>query len=225
MKKYLRDPLGRPIPRLFFEDPKEIDAEWEDIIGDFMQRPYGSFRLPIPTEALIQLIDEEADDLDLYAQLPDGVEGLTDFFTDRRPNVRIADDLFDARRIHRLRTTLAHEYGHVRFHAPLWRKDGVATQQGVQAPSWTCARITIVDAPEHDWMEWQAGYVCGALLMPRDAIWEFAQLYAAARWLTTPFASSSAAGLELTRFAAQKFEVSRLAARIRMLKLSLFSDS
>jgi hypothetical protein len=105
MKKYLRDPLGRPIPRLFFEDPREIDAECEDMIGDFMQRRYGSFRLPIPTEALIQLIDDEADDLDLYAQLPDGVEGLTDFFTDRRPNVRIADDLSDARRIHRLRTT------------------------------------------------------------------------------------------------------------------------
>jgi hypothetical protein len=89
MKKYLRDQLGRPIPRLFFEDPKELDAECEDIIGDFMQRRYGSFRLPIPTQALIQLIDEEADDLDLYAQLPDGVEGLTDFFTDRRPNVPV----------------------------------------------------------------------------------------------------------------------------------------
>ena len=224
MKKYLRDPLGRPIPRLFFDDPKELDAECEDIIGDFMHRRSGGFRIPIPTDELTRLIEEEADDLDMYANLPDGVEGLTDFFLDRRPKVRITADLSAPRREHRLRTTLAHEYGHVRFHAPLWRKDGAGTQQGVQAPSWTCARTTIVDAPENDWMEWQAGYVCGALLMPRSEIWEFASLYAMVRGLRMPIVASSDAGSELIGFAGRKFDVSRLAARIRMLKLGLLAD-
>ncbi|MGD0288916.1 MAG: ImmA/IrrE family metallo-endopeptidase [Candidatus Binataceae bacterium] len=222
--KYLRDPLGRPIPRIFFEDLNELDTACEAIIGDFTQRRYGRFRLPIPTDALINLIAEETDELDLYSQLPDGVEGLTDFYSDRRPRVRIADDLSNARRVHRLRTTLAHEYGHVRFHAPLWRKVGALEQQRVQAPSWTCAWNTIVDAPENDWMEWQAGYVCGALLMPRSEIREFAHLYAMARGLAMPLGANSAESVELIGFAGQKFEVSRLAARIRMLKLRLLVD-
>jgi hypothetical protein len=224
MKKYLPDPLGRPIPRLFFEDPNELDVECEQIIREFMQRRYGGFRLPIPTEALIRLIAEEVSELDLYSQLPDGFDGLTDFFTDRPPRVRIADQLCEARRIYRLRTTLAHEYGHVRFHAPLWRTDA-AVQPGFQAPSWTCARTTIIDAPENDWMEWQAGYVCGALLIPRNEIWEFAQHQAATRGLEIPVDAGSLTAEKMSGFVGQKFGVSGLAARIRLLKLGLLADS
>jgi hypothetical protein len=29
-----------------------------------------------------------------------------------------------------------------------------------------CKRETLINAPTIDWMEWQAGYVCSALLMP-----------------------------------------------------------
>ena len=76
--KPLRDPLGRPIQRLYFKT-EVLDARCEGIIKDFMERRSGGFRLPIPTDELTRLIEEEADDLDLYAQLPDGVEGLTDF--------------------------------------------------------------------------------------------------------------------------------------------------
>jgi hypothetical protein len=39
-----------------------------------MERRSGGFRLPILTDELTRLIEEEADDLDLYAQLPEGVE-------------------------------------------------------------------------------------------------------------------------------------------------------
>ena len=113
----------------------------------FMERRSGGFRLPIPTDELtIRLIEEEADDLDLYAQLPDGVEGLTDFFADRRPKVRIAESLYHRTRSdHRLRTTLAHEFGHVNLHAPLWRRDGAAFRwTPCGTVTWTCARETIV---------------------------------------------------------------------------------
>jgi hypothetical protein len=42
-----------------------------------------------------------------------------------------------------------------------------------------CKRETIIDARKTDWMEWQAGYVCGAFLMPisllRAAVGAFQQ--------------------------------------------------
>ena len=37
----------------------------------------GGFRLPIPTDDIIRMIEAEADDLDLYADLPESVDGYT----------------------------------------------------------------------------------------------------------------------------------------------------
>jgi hypothetical protein len=222
--KPLRDPLGRPIQRLYFKT-EVLDARCEGIIKSFMERRSGGFRLPIPTDELTRLIEEEADDLDLYAQLPDGVEGLTDFFADRRPKVRIAESLYRTRSDHRLRTTLAHEFGHVNLHAPLWRRNGAAANGRPAEPSWTCARETIVDAPENDWMEWQAGYVCGALLMPASAVRDWVQEFAIRSDTKPPFAAESTSGLELTSIVAKRCDVSDLAARIRLLKLGIISES
>jgi len=222
--KPLRDPLGRPIQRPFFET-EELDARCEGIIRDFMDRRSGGFRLPIPTDELTRLIEEEADDLDLYAQLPDGVEGLTDFFPDRRPKVRIAESLYRTRSDHRLRTTLAHEFGHVNLHAPLWRHEGAVSDGHPEQPTWSCARDTIVDAPENDWMEWQAGYVCGALLMPATAIRAWAKEFAVRSDAKPPFAAESLPGADLISIIAKGCDVSDLAARIRLYKLGLLSES
>ncbi len=37
-----------------------------------------------------------------------------------------------------------------------------------------CYRDNILDPAQTDWMEWQAGYVCGALLMPASQVRELA---------------------------------------------------
>jgi IrrE N-terminal-like domain len=222
--KPLRDSLGRPIQRLYFKT-EVLDARCEGIIKGFMERRSGGFRLPIPTDELTRLIEEEADDLDLYAQLPDGVEGLTDFFADRRPKVRIAESLYRTRSDHRLRTTLAHEFGHVDLHAPLWRRDSASVDGRPTEPSWTCARDTIVDAPENDWMEWQAGYVCGALLMPASAVRDWVQEFVARSGAKPAFAAESTPGTELISIVAKRCDVSDLAARIRLLKLGIVSES
>ena len=160
--KLLRDRLGRPIPRIYFKT-KDLDERCELKIADFMERHCGGFRLPIPTDDLIRLIEMETDDLDMYADLPDEEDGHTDFFADRKPRVMIAKRLSDSRYENRLRMTLGHEYGHVWFHAPLWRKSGSGHPS---EPRWTCHRDRIVDAPQTDWMEFQAAYIGGALLMP-----------------------------------------------------------
>jgi hypothetical protein len=160
--KLLRDPLGRPISRIYFKT-QDLDDRCERKIAEFMDRFCGGFRLLIPTDDLIRLIEMDTDDLDMYADLPEDEDGHTDFFADRRPVVRVAKRLSDPRYENRLRMTLGHEYGHVWFHAPLWRK---SETDRPDEPRWTCHRDTIEGAPENDWMEWQAAYIAGALLIP-----------------------------------------------------------
>ena len=133
-----------------------------------MDRHCGGFRLPIPTDDLIRLVEMDAEDLDLYADLPEEEDGHTDFFADRKPIVKIAKRLSDPRYENRFRMTLCHEYGHVWFHAPLWRKSG--PDDSPAEPRWTCHRDRIVDAPQSDWMEFQAAYIGGALLMPASDV-------------------------------------------------------
>ena len=70
--KYVRDTTGRFPQRPHYE-LSELDQECERIITQFMAEACGGFSLPIPTEALTKLIERDAADLDLYADLkPEG---------------------------------------------------------------------------------------------------------------------------------------------------------
>jgi len=82
-----------------------------------MDHNSGGFRLPIPTDDIIRMIEAEAEDLELYADLSENVDGYTDYFTDRKPDVKISERLASSRYENRLRMTLGHEYGQVRFTA------------------------------------------------------------------------------------------------------------
>jgi hypothetical protein len=172
--RYVRDTSGRFAQRPHYE-PAELDLECERLITEFMRERYGDLVLPLPTDALTKLIERDAADLDLYADLSaEGadVQGVTDFYPGQRPKVRIAADLAEQEwREHRLRTTLTHEYGHVKFHAYLWELEPPARDMfpgmARRTASPQCRRQTIIGAAPSDWMEWQAGYICGAILMPR----------------------------------------------------------
>jgi hypothetical protein len=222
--KLLRDPLGRPIPRLYF-DIDELNRECEQIVTNFMERHSSGFSLPVPTDDIIRMIEMEADDLDMYADLPEELDGYTDFFFERKPRVRIAKRLSDPRYENRLRMTLSHEFGHVRFHAPLWRDGRVERNRRPTEPCWTCNRDTIVTAPENDWMEWQAAYIGGALLMPRGPIRllmrEMAVRGATESAVGADSDLAQAAILRVTR----QCRVSQQAARVRLVKLGLLGPS
>jgi len=82
-----------------------------------MDHNSSGFRLPIPTDDIIRMIEAEAEDLELYADLSENVDGYTDYFTDRNPDVKISERLASSRYENRLRMTLSHEYGQVRFTA------------------------------------------------------------------------------------------------------------
>ena len=66
--KLLRDPLGRPIKRLYVRT-EELDERCEQILAEFMRLHSSGFRLPIPTGEIISMIAADAD-------LDRGAEGV-----------------------------------------------------------------------------------------------------------------------------------------------------
>ena len=229
--KYVPDKTGRFRERPHYH-PAELDGECEAIITAFMEERCGGFVLPIPTDALTKLIERDAEYLDLYADLSeeegDNIHGVTDFFPGKKPCVRIAKELSEQGwRDHRLRTTLTHEYGHVKFHDPLYQVKpasiGLFSDAFDRRPL-KCKRDDMLNAPASDWMEWQAGYICGALLLPVSHVKRLVGDYIKARHLIGPLNAYSPHASSLISNIAEEFDVSEAAARIRLLKLGCLTD-
>jgi hypothetical protein len=70
-----------------------------------------------------------------------------------------------------------------------------------------------------DWMEWQANYICGALLMPRWRVELLAKAFGKERGVSVPLADGGIDGQMLIKRMTDLFDVSRAAARVRLLKL------
>ena len=231
MVKYVPDRTGRFSQRPHYK-PEELDRECESIITGFLKDAYGEAKFPVSTDDLTRLIERDTDDLDLYGDLsvfgPD-VEGITEFRPGQKPLVAISVKLADdARRENRLRTTLTHEYGHVRFHAYLWEIEPPQRDLLTQNPNANrqiCKRDTILDAAQTDWMEWQAGYVCGALLMPVSRVRRLVGAYQETHGLFGAMGHASVHGQALIAEMQTAFQVSADAARVRLLKLGFLGDA
>jgi hypothetical protein len=227
----IADPTGRFAKRPFFET-SELDIECETLVGRFLRKRYGKVEYPITTEDLTRLMEEHVEDFDSYADLSQmygaGVEGVTEFTPGRKPTVRISKDLAESEhRENRLRTTLTHEFGHVFFHSWLFdeRDGGGLFPTRGKASAQVCKRETILDAPMVDWMEWQAGHVCGALLMPASRVRKQAK-----ELLThirppdlEPVIPTGEYGTALIQAVAGTYLVSKEAAKIRLLRLALLT--
>jgi hypothetical protein len=218
--RWINDSTGRFGRRPFYEYA-EIEAECENCVADFFLNARGQIKYPLATDDLTLLLEHYAD-LDLYANLSEDhedVEGLTSFASGRRPIVRISALLSsDVRRSNRLRTTLAHEFGHVRLHNILFQEElrGIPLFGIGQPRSQSCRRQTIAAASPADWMEFQAGHVCTALLAPRRAVLEIAAAHVPAGSLLTP----GTVQYEGALLAVSKgFEISIEAARVRLSTL------
>lgn len=224
MVRMVTDRTGRFPERPHYR-PEEIDRECERIVTAFLRNLYGTVTFPIETDDLIRLIERDAKAIDSYADLSGygaNVEGVTEFRTGERPTVRISADLMnDERRENRLRTTLTHEYGHVHFHAHLWatRPAGDLFEAHRCSEPSHCKRETMLQAPETDWMEWQAGYACGALLMPLSALRRCVTAHNETYQLFGAASEGSEQGAALIGAVAAQFRTSKEAARVRLRKL------
>lgn len=229
MVTYVPDKTGRFQQRPHYK-PEELDRECEKIITSFLRELYGEVSYPVQTEDIKKLLEKDVEDLDVYADLShygQNVEGVTEFRPGRRPRVLISAALTENdRQENRLRTTLTHEYGHVRFHAYLWEMEPVTAdllRQKPNADKVICKRDTILNAQQYDWMEWQAGYVCGALLMPRSAVVQVCKEYVDAHSLFGAVSQQTEHAGQLIECVVKKFQVSQEAARVRLLKLDLLT--
>jgi hypothetical protein len=172
MPWYAHDDTGR-LPSRPVYSKGEIEKICVATVRRFLEEMHGVARFPLETEDLKKLIERDTSDFDEFADLAalgSDVEGYTDFYADRLPAVRIDHRLSDnPRRERRLRMTLAHEYAHVLLHAPLWR-DG--TPPPVAGLPKSASALPSGRGPRRsvDWMEWQANYAAGAILMPYPAV-------------------------------------------------------
>lgn len=226
MALQVRDTTGRFATRPHFAQ-EELDAECEDTIRNFLCDLHGKVIYPVSTDDLTKLIERDADDLDLYADLShlgEDVEGITEFVPGEKPRVKISRFLSEDPRLeNRLRTTLTHEYGHVHFHTYLWELQEAQTSLfvpsiGTSEPV-TCKRDNIIAAGKTDWMEWQAGYVCGSILMPETPLRRLVNEYYRLNNIITPVLPDSLQGRALIEAVVARFKVSNDAAKVRLCQL------
>jgi len=229
--EWVKDRTGRFSRRPHYR-PEELDAECENLVRDFLCSRHRNVRYPISTDDLTVLLETLADDLDLYADLSQEegeVEGVTDFFRGRRPKVRISKRLSsDPRMINRFRTTLTHELGHVKFHALMFDAPSSGSLFPAESPELSnkCKRENMLQASQTEWMEWQAGFTCGAFLMPASALRETIRRFMEERKAAVArFAVRSEEGESLLNVTANEFQVSRDAARVRLLQKGALTES
>lgn len=161
--------------RLYFEE-----AEFETITQELLRRTGDDYFTPgsgVDVDlVLLRSYKTEAD----YVDLPPEMMGRTIFDPDGKSVIQISRLLADraeddvlARR--RLRTTLAHEIGHVCCHPQLFFRDESALNlfesEGQDAKGILCREEAIGDMGYHGkWWEYQANRCMASLLMPRDLI-------------------------------------------------------
>jgi IrrE N-terminal-like domain len=202
-------------------DQVELDKECEAILSKLFG---GRIPVPIETDYLTRLIERDTSDFAPGANLSGygrDVEGVTEFKQGPKPRVRIAAALaYDTERQNRYRTTLTHEYGHVHFHGFLFelypQTGDLFGPKGVGSREQVCKRNGIINAPQYDWMEWQAGYVCGSLLMPLTHFRRVVLGYLWANGICGPIAIGCAHAAALIEKVRREFQVSADAARVRL---------
>lgn len=230
--KWVTDRTGRFSKRPHYL-PEELDAECEATINAFLKKHRGSVQFPILTDDLTILLEQNTNTLDLYSEpsdLGEDVEGVTDFYSSRRPDVRINKRLTEDTHLeNRLRTTLTHELGHVLLHGFMF--DGVMRPGSLfdaveKSESNQCKRSNILTARETDWMEWQAGFACGAYLMPITALTKTIQQFVRKEAIQGPrIFLQTDAGSALVDEVVRAFSVSKDAARVRLLQRGFLTET
>jgi Zn-dependent peptidase ImmA (M78 family) len=228
--RWISDPTGRFLQRPYYEHA-ELDQECENLLRRFLVGRYKRSRYPVSTNDLTILLDDCTDDLDLYADLSaegEDVEGMTEFFYNRKPKVSITAELSEQTwREHRLRTTLTHELGHVHLHRclcvdPPTQKVLYGGVGGTFVQR--CRRDSILGAGQYDWMEWQAGYASGALLMPATRVRRIVDELSKKENIRGPIPIDSEPALLLIEQMQNQFDVSAEAARVRLMQMGHVAD-
>ena len=232
--KYQIDETGR-LPEKPKYSQKELNNMAEDVLFASSDILGQNIQYPIPTDKLTVIIERYVDDLDLYADLEKeygdkNIEGVTIFLPFKKPVVRISEKLQKFKfKENRLRTTLAHELGHVIIHNPLWQREFSklqlpfdTTEKRIQI----CKRKTLFSKDEpnyehYDWIEWQANYFGSALLMPKKALHKFYKIFTTERGIRSQISDESSDASDLISMLSQAFQLSNEAVRVRLKQMKI----
>lgn len=152
------------------------------------------------------------------------MEGVTLFVPGSKPKVRICPSLSEASNQNRYRSTLAHEFGHVVLHDPMFQaKNGQGLFPSDQPAFQVSFRDGEASESKSDLYEWQAWYFCRSLLMPSS---EVHRLIATLRgdyfsdiWVQSDLGSA------VIRASSARFGVSEALARIQLVKSGALSEA
>ncbi len=187
--RMIRDPKGR-FPSAPHYTNDELDRECERLVAALLRKRHGEVRPRITTDELSPSIELNGASLDSicrpHSPYGDDVEGVTVFHPDREPEV--ASSRTGWRTIPAARTVCARPWltssamcisigtcGLEFLHGQLFDRSSTENKA-------ICKRDTIIQAANYDWMEWQAGYVSGAILMPATAIRRLVSDYCRRAW-------------------------------------------
>ena len=208
---------------------EELDAQCQSLVFEYLKSRHGKVDFPLRTDDLKSILGRDAQTLDLDTDLTGEaprIEGLIEFRRGRKPAVRISARLTRAPGLeNQFRTALAHAYGHVRFHDFLFQtEENFSLSLFGDSPhplprTHRCERDSMLPLADRDWMEWQAGFVCGALLMPKDPLILAVRRFRHERDLDhVALSDHSFDGAVLIDEIVKQFQTSWEAARIRLLQ-------
>jgi IrrE N-terminal-like domain len=158
-----------------------------------------------------------------YADLPDGILGVTKFGSNGVQEIILATALEDDRSRpseRRLRSTLAHETGHALLHAHLFALD---QRQGVIG-DWSdpkAPKVLCREPGEYNgqWWEYQANMLMGAILLPKHLVQRALSPYLREEGSFSIPSLSADARLGAIRDLSDIFDVNPVVVRIRLEKL------
>lgn len=176
ISKSKNSPWGRQV----YFSTKELETMMDclrDKCGEDVFREGAGINVDL---VLLKAYDIEPD----FVTLPQGILGRTKFWPNGRAAIEVSRELAEASEINaiarkRLRTTLAHEAGHVCCHRDLFLKD-TATLSLFGNPETDSSRSTILCREETvghryyqgEWWEYQANRCMAALLLPKGILME-----------------------------------------------------
>jgi hypothetical protein len=211
--------------------PEELDVECEKLIYKFLKTLNGKIEFPFKTSELKLLLKSKSsafvDSEDLLDEGKD-VEGVTCFSKGTKPLVKISNRLQEKYLENRLRTTLTHELFHVCFHNVLYQVEEQPSLFGDDKSNKThkCKRENILSTSNTDWMEWQAGYGCGAFLMPFNKLKEVVSEYKEIENIIfEDISMDSANAKDLISIVSSTFQTSTEAAKIRLLQRNFLNSN
>jgi hypothetical protein len=224
--RWLNDPTRRFASRPVYRT-QDLDLGIEAFVSSFLaKREADASRFPLSDVDLNRMVESVTSDFDSSCDLRfvgDDVEGATRFWFDTDPAVMIDRRLSDDSMRRRRRMTIAHELGHVLLHRQLFDRSAIGMMElfpdlDDQAPVY-CFRHGIDLGP--NWMEWQASYVAGLMLMPSEAVRRQGLVVANSVGSKLPFSTAGDDTDQLIDALSSDFEVSEEAVRVRLLQLHL----